>query len=131
MNRRLFTPAGGAAAFVAVVLLVVGGLGWVTVAALRVEEAQRKAAKRPCPPGHFYCLKCQAPRPPAAAMTEYVPITPTSGNLKALCPECTGVMFRRIKEVDQERFCAELVITAPQAVPRLSECTDPSLIVHS
>jgi excisionase family DNA binding protein len=94
-------------------------------------EVRRKDSKRPCPPGHLYCLKCQAPRPPAAAMTEYIPITPTSGNLKALCPECTGIMYRRIKEVDQAEFCAEWVVAAPQALPRLSECTDPSLIVHS
>jgi hypothetical protein len=64
-------------------------------------------------------------------MTEYIPMTPTSGNLKALCPECTGIMFRRIKEVDQGRFSAELAVAAPQVLPSLSECTDPSLIVHS
>jgi len=94
-------------------------------------EVRRKNAKRPCPPGHFYCLKCQAPRPPAAAMTDYFPITPTSGNLKALCPECTGIMCRRIKEVDRGRFCEDRAVTLPQALPRLDECVDPCLIVHS
>ena len=76
-------------------------------------------------------LPCQAPRPPAAAMTEYIVITPTSSNLKALCPECTGIMYRRIKEADQARFSSELVVATPQALPRLSECTDLSLNVHS
>jgi hypothetical protein len=64
-------------------------------------------------------------------MTEYIPITPTSGNLKALCPECTSIMYRRIKEVDQGQFCVERAVAATQVPLRLSECTDPSLIVHS
>jgi Helix-turn-helix domain len=115
-------------------LQTVGGRGKTLILGSELRpylEAQRKDAKRPCPPGHFYCLKCRAPRPPAATMTEYIPMTPTSGNLKALCPVCTGIMFRRIKKVDQERFCAELAVAEPQVRPRLSECADPSLIVHS
>jgi hypothetical protein len=46
MTRRLLTPWGGALVFVLIVGLVIGGLGWVTVAALRVEEAQQQAAAR-------------------------------------------------------------------------------------
>ncbi len=42
--RRLRGPVGGAVLFLAVAGLVVGGLGWVTVAALRVEAAQLDAA---------------------------------------------------------------------------------------
>ena len=115
-------------------LPTVGGRGKTLILGLQLRvflEKRRKDAKRPCPPGHMYCLKCQAPRPPAAAMTEYIPITPTSGNLKALCPVCTGIMYRRIKETDQAQFCAERAVAARQAPLRLSECTDPSLIVHS
>jgi Helix-turn-helix domain len=115
-------------------LPTVGGRGKTLILGSQLRpylESRRKAAKRPCPPGHFYCLKCQASRPPAAAMTEYIAITPTSGNLKALCPECTGIMFRRIKAADQGRFSAELVVATLQALPRLSECTDLSLNVHS
>jgi hypothetical protein len=58
-------------------------------------------------------------------MTEYIAITPTSGNLKALCPECTGIMYRRIKEADQARFSSELVVTPPQALPRLKRVHRP------
>ena len=46
MKVRLFGPAGWCGAFVLVVALVVGGLGWVTVASLRVEAAQREATAR-------------------------------------------------------------------------------------
>ena len=44
MTRRLRGPLGGLLTFLVVAALVVGGLGWVTVAALRVEAAQRDAA---------------------------------------------------------------------------------------
>lgn len=43
MMRRLRGPLGGALIFLIVVGLVVGGLGWVTLAALRVERAQQDA----------------------------------------------------------------------------------------
>src|SRR5262245_37696169 len=44
MSRRLLGPTGGPLVFFLVAALVFAGLGWVTVAALRVEEAQREAA---------------------------------------------------------------------------------------
>jgi len=42
--RRCLGPVGGSVAFVLVAGLVFTGLGWVTYAALRVEEGQREAA---------------------------------------------------------------------------------------
>src|SRR5262245_2845126 len=42
--RRLLGPVGGPITFFLVATLVFAGLGWVTVAALRVEAAQREAA---------------------------------------------------------------------------------------
>jgi signal transduction histidine kinase len=44
--RRLLGPVGGPLTFFLIAALVFAGLGWVTVAALRVEEAQREAAAR-------------------------------------------------------------------------------------
>lgn len=42
--RRLLGPVGGPVMFFLIAALVFGGLGWVTVAALRVETAQRETA---------------------------------------------------------------------------------------
>src|SRR5205085_1564504 len=42
--RRLCGPWGGACTFALVAALVIGGLGWVTAAALKVEAAQRESA---------------------------------------------------------------------------------------
>lgn len=58
-------------------------------------EGKRKAAKRPCPPGTFYCFKCRAPMPPALGMVDYIPRNGLSGNLSALCGACGTVMNRR------------------------------------
>ena len=41
MTRRLLGPVGGPILFFCVAALVFAGLGWVTVAALRVETSQR------------------------------------------------------------------------------------------
>ena len=44
MTRRLLGPVGGSIIFFAVAALVFAALGWVTVAAMRVEQAQRQTA---------------------------------------------------------------------------------------
>src|SRR5947208_2594694 len=46
MSRRLLGPVGGPVTFVLVAALVFAGLGWLTVVALRVEQAHREAAAR-------------------------------------------------------------------------------------
>ena len=58
-------------------------------------EGKRKAAKRPCPPGTFYCLKCRNPQSPALGMVDYTPRNALSGNLSALCGACGTMMNRR------------------------------------
>lgn len=58
-------------------------------------EGKRKAAKRPCPPGTFYCLKCRIPQSPALGMVDYTPRNALSGNLSALCGACGTMMNRR------------------------------------
>jgi signal transduction histidine kinase len=44
MTRRLLGPVGGPVLFLLIAALVFAGLGWVTVAALRVEKDQRQTA---------------------------------------------------------------------------------------
>jgi hypothetical protein len=43
----------------------------------------------------MYCLKCRSPKQPAAGMADYLPMSATSGNLRALCPDCGKFMHRR------------------------------------
>ena len=53
---------------------------------------RNKARKQPCPPRTLYCLRCRQPRAPALGMVDYLPITETSGNLRALCEHCETTM---------------------------------------
>ncbi|QEL13975.1 sensor histidine kinase [Limnoglobus roseus] len=46
LGRRLLTPFGGLCVFLLIVLLVAGGLGWVTAASLTVEASERDAIAR-------------------------------------------------------------------------------------
>jgi hypothetical protein len=82
---------------------------------------KRRRAKRPCPLGFMFCLKCRDIRQPAQGMIEYRALTPGFGNLVALCPECSGLMFRRIKHADVAHFQAECSVALEQPLRRLVE----------
>ena len=86
-------------------------------------EARRKRAKRPCPPGFMFCLKC---REPAGRMIDCTPLAATSGNLIGLCPKCSGLMFRRIKQADVARFQAALTGGADALIAAPSSPNGPA-----
>ena len=58
-------------------------------------RARNTAAKQPCGPGRFYCFRCRTPQPPAGGMVDFLALNPRSGNLRALCSTCGGLMHRR------------------------------------
>jgi hypothetical protein len=75
----------------------------------------------------MYCFKCRSPKKPAADMADYLPITATSGNLRALCPDCGTFMHRRAAFAKLNMVGANLDIAFPQAVSRIGERASPSL----
>lgn len=60
-------------------------------------------------------------------MADYLPITDTSGNLRALCPDCGTFMHRRAAFANLKVVGADLDIAFPQAKSRLRESTAPSV----
>jgi hypothetical protein len=90
-------------------------------------EDRRRRAKRPCPPGHFFCLRCRAPKIPAGAMADYLPITTASGNLRGICPDCEALIHRRVSLTSLSAFRATLEIAVPQAPARIVDSVVPSL----
>jgi hypothetical protein len=88
-------------------------------------QNRRMRGKRPCPPGHMYCFKCRSPKQPAAGMVDYLPITNTSGNLRALCPDCGTLMHRRAAFAKLNTVAAGLDIAFPQAGSRIRESGVP------
>ena len=58
-------------------------------------RARNTGRRSPCGPGRLYCLRCRASQAPAGGMVDFVPLNPRSGNLRALCGTCGGLMHRR------------------------------------
>ena len=90
-------------------------------------DKKRKAAKRPCPPGTFYCFKCRTPKAPALGMVEYKPMNKTTGNLIALCTDCGTMMHRRARQEAIEAIMPNLAIQITEAKPSIIERTPPPL----
>jgi RNase P subunit RPR2 len=90
-------------------------------------EARRKAAKRPCPPGKFYCFKCRQPMSPALGMVDFRAHSDTSGNLSALCEACGTAMHRRTRFSSLAVIMPNLDVQIREAEPRLIGLASPSL----
>ncbi len=88
---------------------------------VRAFLAKRSASrKRPCAPGMLYCFRCREPRAPALAMLDYIAINPVSGNLRALCDTCEGVMHRRTRLADLAARMPGMVVQITQGKASLS-----------
>ena len=90
-------------------------------------DKKRKAAKRPCSPGTFYCFRCRTPKAPALGMVEYKPINNTTGNLIALCTDCGTMMHRRARKEAIEAIMPNLAIQITEAKLSIIERTPPPL----
>jgi excisionase family DNA binding protein len=77
-----------------------------------------------------YCLKCRAAREPALGMADYVPLTPTTGNLRALCNTCTTVMHKAVPLAALQALAGILDVTVQRATEHITETAKPSLNDH-
>jgi DNA-binding XRE family transcriptional regulator len=82
---------------------------------------RRTRRKQPCQLDEIYCVRCRAPKTPAANMVEYKPVTEKIGNLTAICPDCYSIMNRRVSVAKLGSVQGKMGVTFPQALPRLSE----------
>jgi len=90
-------------------------------------EAKKIKNKRPCKPDEIYCVRCRAPKKPAADLIEYRAITDTLGNLVALCPDCESIMNRRISLAKLKQMPGCMGITQPLAELHITERFNPSV----
>lgn len=84
-------------------------------------NARRVKNKQTCQPGEIYCVKCRAPKVPAADMAEYKPVSDTLGNLVAICPDCNSIMNRRVNLSKLALVRGKMDITFPQALRHIVE----------
>lgn len=93
---------------------------------LRVFLTAKAKPKHPCPPGYCYCVKCKAAKEPAGAMAEFIVLTTTTGNLRAICPTCGTWMHRRTSLQQLEKIRGQIDVTTVERTPSLRELAYPS-----
>ncbi len=90
-------------------------------------QARRVKNKQTCKDGEIYCVRCRAPKFPAADMAEYSPVTDKFGNLMAICPDCNSIMNRRVSIAKLGQVRGKMDVTFPQAAQRLVKSTKPTV----
>src|SRR5579862_8753483 len=90
-------------------------------------KTRRVKAKRPLLPGQIYCVACRAAKEPALGMADYLPLTPTSGNLRGLCPMCQRLIHRRVSRAKLTIIAGQLDVTFTDPPLRIRDATGPSL----
>ena len=89
--------------------------------------ARRLRGKSRCAPGQLYCVRCRAPKDPAAQSAEYIAITAASGNLKGSCPDCGTHIYRRVSLRRLGSVTGDLAVLLPQGQQRITDCAVPSV----
>ena len=90
-------------------------------------HARRERRRQRCRAGELYCFRCRAPRGSAPGTAKYLPLTPSSGNMRALCVDCGTRMYRRISLYKLAAVAGNLQVHLPQAQQRITECADACL----
>lgn len=85
--------------------------------------------KQKCPPGTFFCLKCRAPKAPALAMVDFIPLVPTFGNLRALCETCGTILHRHVSTDRIATVMPGITIQFMQPDSRIKEFASPACTV--
>lgn len=88
---------------------------------------QRERNKRPCKPGEIYCVRCRIPQKPSLGMADYQPLTANSGNLIGLCPQCNGMIYRRVSLARLAEAAGNLDVQIMPARERIAESSSFSV----
>jgi hypothetical protein len=90
-------------------------------------QSKRAQNKRPLSPGQIYCVACRDAKEPAFGEVEYHPLTPTSGNLRGLCPTCTRLIYRRASRANVAVVQGQLEVRFTDAPLSIRDPIDPSV----
>ena len=90
-------------------------------------HARREHNRQRCRAGELYCFRCRAPRGSAPGTAKYLPLTPSSGNLRALCADCGTRMYRRVSLYKLAAVAGDLQVHLPQALQCIMEGLEPSV----
>src|SRR5215204_5433234 len=94
----------------------------------RFLEERRANSRQSCPTGYIYCIRCKEPKRPAGDIADYIPLTETSGNLRAICPDCYLLMYRRVALARIDAVLPNIAVALQQAPLRIGASEMPCLI---
>lgn len=63
-------------------------------------------------------------------MADYLPLTTNTGNLRAVCCECTSLMHKAVSSTALAQFAGVLDIRLPEGSEHISDTPKPSLNDH-
>jgi excisionase family DNA binding protein len=89
-----------------------------------------RTPRQKCHPDECFCVKCRKPQKPAAAMVEFIPLTPTGDNLRAICPDCEKIMHKRVNRAALSALSELLEVTIAQEPQHLIDSANPSVNVN-
>ena len=87
---------------------------------------RRKRSRQPCRPGQMYCVGCRAPKYPAGQIADYIPLSPSFGNLRGICPDCESFIHRRVSRKNLAAVAGNLEVSIPQAEEHIRDSLAPS-----
>lgn len=98
---------------------------------LRAFLDRRAKPKFRCQPHELFCFNCREPRSAAGKLIDYKPRTPRSGQLTALCAMCGTTMHKNFSAAKLPLLTKDHDVSFPQAVPSLSDMSNPRGNDHS
>jgi len=87
---------------------------------------RRKRSRQPCRPGQMYCVGCRAPKYPAGQIADYIPLSPSFGNLRGNCPDCGCLIHRRVSHKNLAAVGRNLQVSVAQAEEPIRDSAAPS-----
>ena len=88
---------------------------------------RRQKKHQACRRDEIYCLVCRSPKIPAGGMVDYLPLSPLSGNLRGLCPDCGNLIHRCISVAKLSTIQVVFQVAYPLGRPRIEETCEPRL----
>lgn len=86
---------------------------------------KQNTAKHRCQPHEFFCFRCRAPRQAAAGLIDYIPRTPLSGQLSAICEACHTIMHKSFSASKLDLLEQRAEVSFPQGQPHLTDRGKP------
>jgi len=90
----------------------------------------KRGRKQKCRLHECFCFSCREPRAPAFGEVELFMLSSSSGNLRALCEQCTTVMHKRISVSKITALEARANVTIRQGFEDIGDSRKPCLNDH-